>query len=49
MMTKALGKWNFWLFFVGFNLAFFPMHYPRADGHAAAGLHLSRRTWAGTC
>jgi cytochrome c oxidase subunit 1 len=26
MMSEAMGKWNFWLFFVGFNLAFFPMH-----------------------
>jgi cytochrome c oxidase subunit 1 len=21
-----LGRWNFWLFFIGFNVAFFPMH-----------------------
>ncbi|MEZ0171300.1 cytochrome c oxidase subunit I [Microvirga sp. TS319] len=26
MMSERLGKWNFWLAFVGFNLAFFPMH-----------------------
>jgi heme/copper-type cytochrome/quinol oxidase subunit 1 len=26
MMSETLGKWHFWLFFIGFNLTFFPMH-----------------------
>jgi len=26
MLSERLGKWNFWLMFVGFNLGFFPMH-----------------------
>src|SRR6185436_14411138 len=26
MLDETLGKWNFWLFFIGFNVAFFPMH-----------------------
>lgn len=26
MMNEGLGKLNFWLFFFGFNLTFFPMH-----------------------
>jgi cytochrome c oxidase subunit 1 len=26
MMDERLGRWNFWLAFIGFNLAFFPMH-----------------------
>jgi cytochrome c oxidase subunit I+III len=26
MMSETLGRWNFWLMFVGFNVAFFPMH-----------------------
>jgi cytochrome c oxidase subunit I+III len=26
MLSERLGKLNFWLMFVGFNLAFFPMH-----------------------
>jgi cytochrome c oxidase subunit I+III len=25
-MSERLGRWNFWLMFLGFNLAFFPMH-----------------------
>jgi cytochrome c oxidase subunit 1 len=27
MLDERLGKWNFWLFFIGFNLTFFPMHH----------------------
>ncbi|HEY3563500.1 MAG TPA: cbb3-type cytochrome c oxidase subunit I, partial [Casimicrobiaceae bacterium] len=26
MLDESLGRWQFWLFFVGFNVAFFPMH-----------------------
>ncbi len=26
MMSERLGKWSFWVLFIGFNLAFFPMH-----------------------
>jgi cytochrome c oxidase subunit I len=26
LLDERLGRWNFWLMFVGFNLAFFPMH-----------------------
>jgi cytochrome c oxidase subunit 1 len=26
LLDERLGKWNFWLTFVGLNLAFFPMH-----------------------
>ncbi len=26
MLDERLGRWNFWLTFVGFNLGFFPMH-----------------------
>ncbi len=27
MLDDRLGKWNFWLLFVGFNMTFFPMHF----------------------
>jgi len=27
MLGERLGRWNFWTFFVGFNLVFFPMHW----------------------
>ena len=27
LLSERLGKWNFWLFFIGFNVTFFPMHH----------------------
>src|SRR5205823_14452195 len=27
MPSETLGKWHFWLFFIGFNLTFFTMHF----------------------
>jgi cytochrome c oxidase subunit I+III len=44
LMSERLGRWSFWLFFIGFNLAFFPMHLlglqgmPRRVYTYAAGL-----------
>jgi cytochrome c oxidase subunit I+III len=32
MMSEHLGRWNFWLFFIGFHLTFFPMHQPGLAG-----------------
>ncbi len=32
MMGEGLGKWNFWLTFIGMNLTFFPMHYAGLNG-----------------
>jgi cytochrome c oxidase subunit I+III len=32
MMSERLGRWNFWLFFIGFNVAFFPMHLLGVQG-----------------
>jgi cytochrome c oxidase subunit I+III len=26
MLSERLGRWHFWLFFIGVNLTFFPMH-----------------------
>ncbi|HEV7388207.1 MAG TPA: cytochrome c oxidase subunit I [Gemmatimonadaceae bacterium] len=26
MMSETLGRWNFWILFVGINVTFFPMH-----------------------
>ena len=47
MLSERLGRWNFWLFFVGFNLTFFPMHMLGLHGHAAARLHLPAGDRAG--
>jgi cytochrome c oxidase subunit I+III len=27
MLSETLGKWNFWVTAIGFNIAFFPMHF----------------------
>jgi cytochrome c oxidase subunit 1 len=27
LLNETLGKWNFWLFFIGFHLTFFPQHF----------------------
>jgi cytochrome c oxidase subunit 1 len=27
MLDERLGRWNFWLLFIGFNLTFAPMHF----------------------
>ena len=32
MMGEGLGKWNFWLTFIGMNLTFFPMHFVGLNG-----------------
>ena len=42
-LSERLGRWAFWLMFIGFNVTFFPMHIAGPDGHAAPRLHLSRR------
>jgi cytochrome c oxidase subunit I+III len=39
LLDERLGRWHFWLFFIGFNVAFFPMHL--------LGLHgMPRRVWS---
>ncbi len=32
MMSETVGKWQFWLFFIGFNVTFFPMHVVGLEG-----------------
>jgi cytochrome c oxidase subunit I len=32
LLSERLGKWNFWLFFIAFNLTFFPMHILGLEG-----------------
>ena len=32
LLSERMGRWNFWLMFVGFNLTFFPMHILGLEG-----------------
>ncbi len=32
LLNETLGKWHFWLNFIGSNLAFFPMHFSGLNG-----------------
>jgi cytochrome c oxidase subunit I+III len=32
MLNEGLGRWNFWLLFIGVNLTFFPMHQLGLEG-----------------
>ncbi|HEV2594741.1 MAG TPA: cytochrome c oxidase subunit I [Sphingomicrobium sp.] len=32
MMNERLGRWSFWIMFISFNLAFFPMHIIGLEG-----------------
>ena len=32
LLSEGLGKLHFWLFFIGFNVTFFPMHFLGLDG-----------------
>jgi cytochrome c oxidase subunit 1 len=32
LMDERLGRWNFWLFFAGFNVTFYPMHHLGLEG-----------------
>ena len=43
MLNETLGKWNFWIMLIGFNLTFFPMHILGPHRHAAAHLPLPER------
>jgi cytochrome c oxidase subunit I+III len=32
LMSERLGRWHFWLFFIGVNVTFFPMHWLGLQG-----------------
>jgi cytochrome c oxidase subunit 1 len=32
LLSETLGRWNFWILFVAFNMTFFPQHYLGAIG-----------------
>ena len=40
MANETLGKWHFWLFFIGFNITFFTHAFSGAARHAPPRLYL---------
>jgi cytochrome c oxidase subunit 1 len=47
LLDDRLGKWHFWLFFVGFNLTFFPMHMLGLEGMPRRIYTYSNGEWEG--
>ena len=43
MYNETLGRWHFWLMFIGFNLTFMPMHWLGLQGCRAGGEKYDRR------
>ena len=46
MYNELLGQLHFWVFFIGVNVLFFPMHFLGLQGHAAPHARLYRRACA---
>ena len=47
LLDERLGKWHFWLMFVGFNLTFFPMHMLGLEGMPRRIYTYSNGEWEG--
>jgi len=47
LLDEKLGKWQFCLLFVGFNLAFFPQHLVGLDGMVRRIYTYSNESWEG--
>ena len=49
MLNEKLGKWHFWLVFIGFNLTFFPQHMMGCSGCRGASTTTATPTsWRST-
>ena len=44
MLTSGWASWNFWLFFIGFNVTFFPMHLSGCRACRGASTPIRRRS-----
>ena len=47
MLDERLGKWHFWLMFIGFNVTFFPQHLLGLDGMPRRIYTYSDEGWEG--
>jgi cytochrome c oxidase subunit 1 len=46
-LHEGLGKWQFWLLLIGFNVAFFPMHLVGLEGMPRRVYTYSNESWEG--
>jgi cytochrome c oxidase subunit 1 len=47
LLGERLGKWHFWLLFIGFNLTFFPLHLLGLQGMPRRIYEYSNEDWEG--
>jgi cytochrome c oxidase subunit 1 len=47
LLDERLGKWHFWLLFIGFNLTFFPMHMLGLEGMPRRIYNYTNGEWEG--
>jgi cytochrome c oxidase subunit 1 len=47
LLNEKLGKWQFWLLFIGFNLTFFPQHLLGLEGMPRRIYTYSNESWEG--
>jgi cytochrome c oxidase subunit I len=47
MLDEKLGKWQFWLLFVGFNVAFMPQHFVGLEGMPRRVYTYANEEWEG--
>ena len=45
VLDETLGKWHFWLLFIGFNLTFFPQHLLGLEGKPRRIYTYSHDSW----
>ena len=46
-LDERLGKWQFWILFVGFNIAFMPQHFLGLEGMPRRVYTYSNESWEG--
>jgi cytochrome c oxidase subunit 1 len=46
-LHEGLGKWQFWLLFIGFNVTFFPMHLLGLEGMPRRIYRYANESWEG--
>ena len=47
MLNEKLGKWQFWLLFIGFNVAFMPQHFAGLEGMPRRIYTYADESWEG--